>query len=89
MFEEIKNIDIYGDCYTVLDTYYPETVEAMDADHLCVLRHFNDFESVMFCVINDKAVLTYDGLCGDVIGRFESLEDFRDAVLQEVGDEVA
>ena len=88
MFYDVKNISIFGDSYAVFDMYFPEVVEAIDEDRRDVLRHFNDFDTFRFCVINDSSVLVYDDICGDIVGRFESLEEFRDTVLQEVENEI-
>ena len=89
MFYEVKNIRKFDSSYDVIEYYFPEYVENMNDDWYIVLRHFDDYESHAFCVINDRSVLVYDMICGDVYGRFDSLESFRDAVMAEVVDEVA
>lgn len=89
IFYQIRNIATYNSTYDVIDAYFPEIIGEMDREHLDVLRHFDDFEGLSFCVINDGYVMVYDSISGDVYGRFVSPEFFRDVVLQEIEDEIA
>lgn len=89
IFYQIRNIATYNSTYDVIDAYFPDVVGEMDREHLDVLRNFDDFESHAFCVINDGYVMVYDSISGDVYGRFDSLESFRDTVLREVEEEIA
>lgn len=89
---DIGKVSHYADSYAVFDGENPDFLRTLDGDRLCALVHFNDYESLSFCVLSDyagrSAVLVYDNLCGDIVGSFDSIASFCAAVMEEIDGDI-
>lgn len=50
-------------------------VEDFDS-FLSYIEHFNDFECIAYCVIDETMVYVCDEISGDVIGKYDTVKDF-------------
>ena len=81
--ENIKSIAIYDEVYELAFENIEHFDEGITEDMKDFLVHMNDFESTRFCLINYEAVLVYEETCGDVIARYDSVEDFVNSCMEE------
>lgn len=88
----VLKVSHYADAYAVFDGENPEFLQTLDGERKRALVHFCDFESFAFCVLSDykgnSAVLIYDDICGDIVGSFDSIGAFCDAVMAEIEDDI-
>lgn len=62
----IKNIMKFDSANEVIQEYRPELVDTLDSEIFQILEHVNDFESLVFVVVDGAEVLTVDSISGDV-----------------------
>ena len=89
---DIVKVSHYADAHAVFDGENPDFLRALHGERLRALVHFNDYESLSFCVLSDNignsAVLVYDSLCGDIVGSFDSIASFCAVVVEEIEGDI-
>lgn len=89
---DVMKVAHYEDAHAVFEGENEMLLEEMDKERLSALVHFNDYESFAFCVLSDwignSAVIVYDSICGDLVGSYDSIEAFCNAVMEEIENDM-
>ena len=76
----IQKIAIYSDACQLGQEQLDDFENIVDSDRQDYLAHMNDFEPFQFAVI-DGAVYVYDRLSDDVVGSYQTAQEFIDDCL--------
>ena len=71
----IKMISKYASASDLLQYEAPELLEELDRDSLEIIECSDDFEPFAYYLIDQQVIVT-DDITGDVIGSYDSIEDF-------------
>lgn len=82
----IQKIAIYSDACQLGQEQLDDFENIVDSDRQDYLAHMNDFEPFQFAVIAG-AVYVYDRLSEDVVGSYETVQEFIDSCLEDYEDD--
>ena len=74
----MKNIQVYNNVFNLFCDHLPEATKNLDEDAVMQLEHTNDYESIVYYVINYSDVYIVDSISGDVLTIYDLLEFFDD-----------
>lgn len=82
-----KNIQTFKNAADIIAEFMPEVIEALTDEEKTALRHVDDFECLVYFVIDERKVIVADSINGDVIQEFKNLVKFLGETLAYIGEE--
>ena len=75
---KIESIKMFSSAFDVIEEYFPGFFGEYEKDSelITYVKHFGDFESVSYFLINGSYVATADKMTGDVFGDLVPVGDF-------------
>ena len=73
--ENIKNIVKYDSFFELITDAAPELLRVVSDEMKQALEGFDDYESIVYYLINDETVLCADSVNGDISGNAMTIQE--------------
>ena len=84
--ENIDNITVYDDPFALADENW-DGMENLTEDQRLYVQHVNDFEEWKFLLVNYTQVIVFSGCDGFVCGKFETIDEFMENLMESYEEE--
>ena len=77
------NLQVYDNLLKLFCDHFPEVVKQIDDDTRISLDSINDYENILYYVIDGKTVVVLDSISGDVINKY-TLQSFYTETIETI-----